>query len=68
MYGQQRHRQDLQGAETRTGSMPEGAECGFQDGNGVGLDELTEARDDRRLLNFQKRLWRSKLLILDYLD
>ena len=31
------------------------------------VNELMEARDDRRLLNFQKRLSRLKLLIIDEL-
>ena len=65
-YRQQRHRQDPCRPRPGARRLPEGLSVGFTTAASL-VHELIEARDERRLLNLQKKLARLKLLIIDEL-
>ena len=64
---QQWHRQDPYRPRSRSGCVSEGTVRGLHHRRCSGVHELIEARDERRLLNLQRRLARLKLLIIDEL-
>ena len=68
VYSQARSldRQDPCRARPRTRRLPEGLSVDFTTAASL-VHELIEARDERRLLNLQKKLARLKLLIVDEL-
>jgi len=62
----QRHRQDLHRTGARAGRLSEGLSVGFTTAATL-VNELMEARDERRLLRLQKQIVGHKLLIIDEL-